>query len=486
MATRPFAPSGSRSTLPLRSLVGIRVDCNGQEAFHRMSDCPALTNPPAAPLNIDLDGSIDKAAAGFFEIYPTVQIGIPTPELGATRSLCAVRVGFAAGDSDETVLERAAEAIHASGGCALAGVTAGVAGIAESGEDAEGPDAPFFEDNPVLRPELEVQAPGLTGSYLLPTFRTAPGGATGACFTVSRLGVPWLATLAILELDFSTAPAGSAGGEISILESSALGLCEIRLPTSPGRSATEIAQGLAERFAAPGAAGLNPDCKGAENPRDVSRRGSSLASVAARELRVCVDDPGVGIVLRPAEVRNLPPIAEAGNDRTVRRTDPAPADVASATSTDFNANGRPDECEIGRVVWRLSGVAEGGQVSLTIDAFFASCTVTVDTVAGQTAAEVTAALAAAVNADPCLQAQDITAAVSGGLLTVTGFLLAYDRVGETITDPGLRHDIPVVFIPALTPVGLVGMALLLLAAGLRSVRALRSTPKAHETSTLER
>jgi hypothetical protein len=60
--------------------------------------------------------------------------------------------------------------------------------------------------------------------------------------------------------------------------------------------------------------------------------------------------------------------------------------------------------------------------------------ISVNTFAGQTPAQVAAALAAAINANPALQALGITAYVVGGRLVVNGAIS-----GVSLGDPGLRN-----------------------------------------------
>ncbi len=128
-------------------------------------------------------------------------------------------------------------------------------------------------------------------------------------------------------------------------------------------------------------------------------------------------------------------------------------DIATGTSPDVDANGIPDECQSGSITWVLTGTAEGGSVSITVEGFFDTCTVIVPTVAGQTAAEVVALLAAAINADPCLVDQEITASADGTNLTIRGFHVGSKTVSESIDDPGLGHVIPVLSIPTMSPRG---------------------------------
>ncbi len=146
-------------------------------------------------------------------------------------------------------------------------------------------------------------------------------------------------------------------------------------------------------------------------------------------------------------------------------------EVAAGSVPDVNGNGRPDSCEVRNVVWRFSGIAQGGTVSATIQGFTSTCTVTITTVAGQPASMVAANIAAALNADPCLTAQGIGASSAGNLLTVRGFTLTDHSVSEIVTDPGLRHEM---IIPTLSTWGLLLFAALLCAAGAAALR--RGTP----------
>jgi cysteine-rich repeat protein len=113
-------------------------------------------------------------------------------------------------------------------------------------------------------------------------------------------------------------------------------------------------------------------------------------------------------------------------------------------------------CEIEDRV-ELYGQAQGGRVEVTID----QVTVGVDTTPGQTAEDVIAALAAAVNGNPTLAALGTTALAIGNALVTNG---AVNHV--TNTDPGLS-GFPV---PALHPTLQIAFALLLMAVGLMALR----------------
>jgi phage tail sheath gpL-like len=80
---------------------------------------------------------------------------------------------------------------------------------------------------------------------------------------------------------------------------------------------------------------------------------------------------------------------------------------------------------------RLHGVALGGSVSITLD----GVSVTVATNAGESAEQVIANLAAAINGDATLQSLGITAAADGNELLTNGM------VSETaINDAGLTAE----------------------------------------------
>jgi len=80
----------------------------------------------------------------------------------------------------------------------------------------------------------------------------------------------------------------------------------------------------------------------------------------------------------------------------------------------------------------LAGVATGGEVAFIVEGI----RVAVPTAAGQSAAAVATALAAAINADPTLAAMRITAAVRGSAVIVGGAVTQVE-----ILDPGLRDTL---------------------------------------------
>jgi hypothetical protein len=145
-------------------------------------------------------------------------------------------------------------------------------------------------------------------------------------------------------------------------------------------------------------------------------------------------------------------------------------DIADGLSLDRDGNGKPDECEQGRVVWEFRGVAEGGEIRLEVQGFADLCEVVLPTLAGQDAATVAAALADLLNGDACFSSQGFTATASGGQLTLEGVRLTADDVDEEVTDPGLEHLVPV---PALGSVALALLVGLVAAVGVWRLRRTR-------------
>ena len=126
----------------------------------------------------------------------------------------------------------------------------------------------------------------------------------------------------------------------------------------------------------------------------------------------------------------------------------------------------PEECDDGNVVpgdgcaptcvleddVSLYGTAEGGGVEVTVDGVLVS----VPTTAGQTSEQVAQAIAAAIEADPVLSSNGVTAFADGNRVVTTGNIESV-----TINDPGLSTEPPMTLVPALSPVSL-GMVVIAL------------------------
>jgi cysteine-rich repeat protein len=116
----------------------------------------------------------------------------------------------------------------------------------------------------------------------------------------------------------------------------------------------------------------------------------------------------------------------------------------------------------------IYGTAQGGSVSVTIDGVLVS----ISTSAGQSGAQVAAALAAAIEADPTLAAAGVVAEVQGEKIGVTGSVS-----GFTLADPGLSQNPPIP-VPALSPAGgLLAAGSLMLCAALALRRRARGAAR---------
>ncbi len=139
-------------------------------------------------------------------------------------------------------------------------------------------------------------------------------------------------------------------------------------------------------------------------------------------------------------------------------------------SLDIDGNGEPDECQQNTVPCHLTGVADGGSLTLTIHGFSASCTLTIATFPGETAETVIQNLAAAILADLCLSAQGIEAMAIGNRLDITGFALEIEDIAFRVSDSGLNS----IKVPTLGFRGLLIMVLLLMGLAMYLARRRRS------------
>lgn len=325
---------------PVNLISTIRVISGGVVGFDRMLGCPLLANPPSSTLGLpDFPPSGGVLAVqnaepiNSFDLIPSVQVGD-----GSTRALCAVNVPFQIGDTSQQVLLRAQDAVNASSTCAANTVSAEV--------DFLEPESSIEDEFP-REPRLRITAPGVSGGQLVTSLHTVPGSATGVCFDVSNLGVPVVNSITIMKVKFEVLPAGAAGGEITVIEQSDLGTCEITVPTAPGDTAEDIAAAFVAAFQASGNPGPNPGCPADHNPRDVTLHGDSIITVMASGIVVCIRDIGVGFSLTPEELpltiadlsitkSDSPDPVTAGSNLTytLTVTNNGPGDATAVTVTD--------------------------------------------------------------------------------------------------------------------------------------------------------
>ncbi len=89
--------------------------------------------------------------------------------------------------------------------------------------------------------------------------------------------------------------------------------------------------------------------------------------------------------------------------------------------------------------WDFSGTALGGGIEITIDGAGEQCVINVPTTPGQSAADVAAAVAAAMELDPCVLGRGIYVVAVGDTVFVDGDGLNESDVSVNVFDPGLIH-----------------------------------------------
>jgi hypothetical protein len=308
----------SQCNLPAAPITTVLANCGGQLGIDHVTGCPQISNPPSTLLGLSgLPGApaaqasegaetrapeASLAADQAFDLTASVQAGD-----GTTRSLCSVRVAYQRGASSDAVLQRAKDALNASPECVAQQVTAEV----HPRNDRLG------EDDFFVAPKLLLRAPGVSGGQLVTSLHAGPGTAAGTCFELHGIGVPVTNQIEILRLRFETLAGGADGGEIRLHQASGQGDCTLRLPTTPGQSAAEIAQALVNASQATGIPGPHPECPAERNPRDLTFDNGTVITVFSSALAVCLDDPAVGVSVRPEEMPNAHPVADAGPDRVI-------------------------------------------------------------------------------------------------------------------------------------------------------------------------
>ncbi|HKQ61217.1 MAG TPA: hypothetical protein VJS92_07985 [Candidatus Polarisedimenticolaceae bacterium] len=298
---------------PLSTVVAI---CNNQVAFAQVPGCPALSKPPSSWLsltgqsggffaqdsaasmerelapNASLASSVDPelSGSGSFRLIPTVQSGD-----GSSHTLCSVNVGYLPSETMTQVLEHARDAVNADPGCVSAGVSAAVMPAAVENE---------VEDLFPHPGNLVLVAPALTGGQLIAAVEKDPGPINGPCFDLGQLGVPVASQVRRMKVAFETNATGAMGGDVTLKETSSLGECTITVPTHPGDTSDTIATAFENAFQAPSGPGGGGSlaCPSSHNPHDVKRQAGGLILVMSTGIQVCLNDPGVGVTLAPAEI----------------------------------------------------------------------------------------------------------------------------------------------------------------------------------------
>jgi hypothetical protein len=284
---------------PGNAIASVRVTCGGQIATTRVSeDCPQQENPPSTIFSADATagggggGGSGNGDGGAFDAIVT--LASTSKANGGDRVLCGVRVAYKGGADAVTIGDKLVDAINKAPSCQAAGVIS-------RHPTLRPPDRPRGEDAPDVNPEVLVQAPGLTGGQLMLALRTAPGQATGLCFTAASLGIPALNQLALLQKRITTTEAGAAGGSITVSQRSGQGRCTQTVVTTEGDSPEQIARKISDAFMKVTEPGTY-ECESRQNAYDMIADGDRLVSVSTNSLSICVNDAGVGLQVGPVDL----------------------------------------------------------------------------------------------------------------------------------------------------------------------------------------
>ena len=315
---------------------GVVVDCGGGVTVSKDPGPNGTPNPPSSRFTIDSCFPPDPCTTGgMFSILPAIQtVG------GTSQIFCAPMVPFTTGDTQAMVLQRAMDMVNGDGNCRAAGVQAVVEAPQDGGE---------VEDAFAHSGHLTLTAPDFTGGKLIAGLGIMPGQATGTCFTAGDLADLMRGRLGGMKIQFATGPGGATGGPIRILEQSLLGECDITVPTPAGAGGAGIAAAVAAAFQSGGIPSPYPLCPVENNPRDLSASGDSVRTSLATDLTICLNDPGVGVTVLPAEICTTNADCDDGNPCTTDTCNPTTGLCQSTPAPDGTSCDDHNACTVGNV-----------------------------------------------------------------------------------------------------------------------------------------
>jgi len=253
----------------------VRVTCGGRTARASVAAPAETLNPRSTSFGFE-----PGATSGSFLLTAKLR-----KQDGTAVELCSHTQAYAAGETDETVFNRAANAINAGGPCQRAGVRAAIAGRAEAGDLEDQEPEPF---------RIQLEAPAQAGTQLI----TEVSASGAGFFTVHGFGTPERGRMTSSRVAFSGT---AAGGRVEVTEQSLLGSCTFAVETAAGESAEAVAERLQAAFLAPepasSAAQLAAACLPGQNPRDAKRSGAALRFLLGSEISVNSTDAGLGFVI---------------------------------------------------------------------------------------------------------------------------------------------------------------------------------------------
>jgi hypothetical protein len=296
--------------LPANPPSRLALICGRETHFVDLTGPPVTPDPPPAHLGVTIPpGSV---AGGSFDLSPVIY-GAD----GTTRALCTANVDVTTDDDNNAILARAEQALNNSVTCQAAGVAA----LLSHGGDQSSEDD-FERDD-----TLYLSAPGEMGTQIVPAIHAAPGEAQNLCFSLFKLRQPVTGQSQPMAFRILTDPAGTMGGDLTLIQNSPFGSCAITIPTTAGQNSFDLATQFEAALQASGIPGPNPDCPASANVRDVVAVGDTVSMVFASDVQICTSDPGIGFLMQPDGTASFPPAAVATVAAATECTSPAGASV---------------------------------------------------------------------------------------------------------------------------------------------------------------
>jgi hypothetical protein len=271
----------------------VRVECAGNDPVTDSvgANCPETQNPPSNLLEVDppLTGTTTTAAPAQHQ-FSVSATQLASAANGGDAVLCSANVVFDDGATPNEVMQKAHVALNDAPECAAAGVKAVLQKV-ESEDTSEDLDRPADF-------RVSLTTPGRSAAQLTTGFGLPPGQMNDVRFTLSGLGVFMSNQLAITAFKFITGPGGAKGGEVELGEITPVGECTMRIATTAGETATQIATAVTGAFNAT-TTPFPVTCPEQANPRDMTQDGDSVITLLPSSLSVTIRDDGVGGTFGP-------------------------------------------------------------------------------------------------------------------------------------------------------------------------------------------
>ncbi len=255
----------------------IRVSCDGYQItipFRRERSLDR--NPPSSLLSIRR--LTDKSVARLY-VKPTA---FPSLDSGGGETRFEV-IEIGAYDSDYEALRsgvdkfnRRKDGYHAK--------------IREAKEEEH-----EVEDIGSKREFLMFNNPDVRAKQIFTEVRANPGEAMGVQIGIESIGLPLKSEIAQVRIEILTSKGGAKGGSVTLVQRSPVGLSRVTVQTKKGAKASEIAERIVAKLFDPTKYGHRRETTTFDQRVDKN----SIVTSSAIGLIIEVDDPGIGVWIRP-------------------------------------------------------------------------------------------------------------------------------------------------------------------------------------------